>query len=67
MTGRKWQPMMLRAVLLGCVAAASTAAGGLQIGDIAPDFSLPEFGTGDSANLYDYEGHVVLMDFFTYS
>ncbi len=51
MTGRKWQPMMFRAVLLACLVAASTAADALEVGNIAPNFSLWEFDTTDRVHL----------------
>jgi len=66
MTGRKWQPMMFRAVLLACVAAASTAAGAVEVGEVAPDFSLLEFDTANRVNLYDFDGQIVVFDFFAH-
>jgi len=54
-------------ILLCFVTAVTSVQGGtLKIGDLAPDFSLPEHDTQQVVNLYDYEGSVVLLDFFAY-
>ena len=39
----------------------------LAVGDTAPDLALPEFGTGEPVSLYEFEDHVVLLDFFVHS
>jgi peroxiredoxin len=46
----------------------SVQAGVLKVGDLAPDFSLPVHGAqpSENVNLYDYEGNVVLLDFFAH-
>lgn len=52
-------------MLLGLILCGPSVEGALlQVGDLAPDFSLNEFGTINWVNLYDFEGHVVLLDFF---
>ena len=38
----------------------------LSPGDLAPDFTLHEFGTDNEVSLYDFEGHIVLLEFFAY-
>jgi peroxiredoxin len=38
----------------------------LQVGDIAPDFTLPDWWTGNPVSLHDFAGQVVLLDFFAY-
>jgi peroxiredoxin len=64
---------MIRAA--ACVAAigwcglgATTDGRGatLQVGDVAPDFTLMEYGTQNEVSLYDFEGRIVLLDFFAY-
>ncbi len=54
-------------VLVGCVGVSAAAYGGLlQVGDLATDFALVRHGTTDVVNLYDYEGSVLVLDFFAY-
>ncbi len=67
MGGRKIALLVVGIVLLSSILCTSSPAATLHVGDTAPDFTLPEFGTGDPVSLYDYEGHVVLMEFFAYS
>jgi len=38
----------------------------LDVGDHATDFTLLEFGTENRVSLYDFEGSIVLLDFFVY-
>ena len=54
------------ALLSSVLLCPSSPAATLHVGDTAPDFTLPEFGTGNPVSLYDYGDHVVLMDFFTH-
>ncbi|MEM9157763.1 MAG: TlpA disulfide reductase family protein [Verrucomicrobiota bacterium] len=52
-------------LLLGLLARA--AFGELEEGDIVADFTLPRHGSQDETiSLYDYEGHVIVLDFFAY-
>ena len=37
-----------------------------QVGDVADDFELVNVMTGDPVRLSDYEGSIVLLDFFFY-
>jgi hypothetical protein len=39
----------------------------ISVGDVAPNFTLHQFGTGTNASLYDLAGKVVLLDFFAYN
>ena len=63
----KFGSLLVGSALLSSILCTPGPAATLHVGDTAPDFTLPEFGTGDPVSLYDYEGHVVLMDFFRYS
>jgi peroxiredoxin/uncharacterized membrane protein YeaQ/YmgE (transglycosylase-associated protein family) len=38
----------------------------LDVEDLAPDFTLFEFGSQDPVSLHDFEGSVILLDFFAY-
>ena len=56
-------------ILVWFATAVTPVRGGvLTVGDLVPDFSLPIHGgqPNESVNLYDYEGSVVLLDFFAY-
>ena len=46
--------------------SAGHCRAGLNVGDTVPDFSLTEFGTTDSVDLYGLEGNILLLDFFAY-
>ena len=37
-----------------------------QVGDMAEDFGLTEVISGESIQLHDYSGSIVLLDFFFY-
>lgn len=37
-----------------------------RVGEIAPDFTLPEWTSRAPVRLYDFEGQIVLLDFFVY-
>jgi len=54
------------ACALGTVLVLAPALARADVGDIAPDFTLPEWFTRQPVNLYDYTGQVVLLDFFVY-
>jgi thiol-disulfide isomerase/thioredoxin len=50
-----------------CPICSSTGyAAELSVGDLATDFTLMEFGTQEPVSLYDFDGHIVLLDFFAY-
>ncbi len=56
-------------LLIGYATTVASAQDGiLAVGDVAPDFHLPKHDqqADESVNLYDYEGSVVLLDFFAY-
>lgn len=55
--------MLLSAVLLTSFALVAPVQATLQIGDPAPDFSLPDVN-GEYHSLSDYEGQVVLINFW---
>ncbi|MDD4903108.1 MAG: redoxin domain-containing protein [Candidatus Bipolaricaulis sp.] len=44
--------------------ASVTPAVGLAVGDLAPDFTLPELSNGADVNLASFRGYVVLLDFW---
>ena len=48
------------------LATSGVLCGAYNPGDIARDFTLPKRGTGEDVSLYDFAGHVVVLDFFTY-
>ena len=58
--------VVLGAVLLSIVPWASSPADPLEAGDVAPDFTLFEFGTDNLVSLYDFEDEIVILDFFAY-
>ena len=35
-----------------------------QVGDIIEDFELPNRTEGGTSSLYDYEGHIILLEWF---
>jgi hypothetical protein len=55
--------LLLSAVLLTSLALAAPGQARLAIGDPAPDFSLPDVNS-DYHSLSDYEGQVVLINFW---
>jgi hypothetical protein len=36
----------------------------IGVGGISPDFTLLNHRTGEPVSLYDYAGHVIVLDFF---
>lgn len=38
----------------------------IRVGEIAPDFTLPEWTTRSPVRLHDFAGQIVLLDFFVY-
>lgn len=40
-----------------------TLAAGVEVGDIVDNFTLPDFD-GNTHNLFDYEGHVIFINFW---
>jgi peroxiredoxin len=56
--------------LLGCVSAllmTNPPSGvGIGVGDIAPDFTVPNRKTGAAIHLHDYAGSVVVLEFFVW-
>jgi hypothetical protein len=55
--------LLLSAVLLTSLVLAAPGQARLAIGDPAPDFSLPDVNS-DYHSLSDYEGQVVLINFW---
>ncbi|HOW72078.1 MAG TPA: TlpA disulfide reductase family protein [Phycisphaerae bacterium] len=51
-------------VLIAACVAPVMAAG--RVGQIAPDFTLPEWTSRSPVRLYDFAGQIVLLDFFVY-
>jgi peroxiredoxin len=54
--------ILLAAVML-CSLSACGKVGGIQVGQQAPDFSLPNL-VGNPVSLSDFKGKVILLDFF---
>lgn len=54
---------LMSAVLLASLALVSPVGARIQVGDTAPDFSLPDVN-GEYHSLSDYEGQVVLINFW---
>lgn len=52
--------------LLGLLAPALGLAQLAGVGDLAEDFEVRNIRTNDPINLYDYEGSIVVLDFFFY-
>lgn len=52
------------ALILLVFSGKSSAA--YDAGDIAANFTLTNRATGEAVSLYDYEGYVILLDFFAY-
>ena len=53
--------------LIPAFAATNHAFGVYTAGQIASNFTLREFGTNNYVSLYDFEDHVIVLDFFSYS
>ena len=75
MTGMPNETVMkrLRTRLLAFTILAGLSLGSYQnvaqeklVGDVADDFELVNVMTGDPVSLSDFEGSVVLLDFFFY-
>ena len=59
------KPFYAIALCLHCL--ASLAYGQIKDGEIANNFTLLKHGTQDEEiSLYDYEGHIIVLDFFAY-
>lgn len=60
---------LLRAILLISLACQiqypNTHAQPYRVGEVTQNFTLPERSTGESINLRDYEGSIVVLAFFT--
>ncbi|MBP7934560.1 MAG: TlpA family protein disulfide reductase [Phycisphaerae bacterium] len=54
----------LALVLIAPCVTPVMAAG--RVGQIAPDFTLPEWTSRSPVRLYDFAGQIVLLDFFVY-
>ena len=64
-----WRPLMNRYVFLIVAIALGQALGQAQVakvGDTAEDFEITNRETGEPLRLSDYEGHVVVLDFFAW-
>ncbi len=44
----------------------SSVFGELKTGDTVANFTMQKHGSDDTISLYDYEGHVIVLDFFAY-
>lgn len=53
--------------LIPAFAATNHAFGAYTAGQIASNFTLREFGTSNYVSLYDFEDHIIVLDFFSYS
>lgn len=49
---------------IAALSAPATAA--TRVGEIAPNFTLPEWTSGSPISLYGFSGKIVLLDFFAY-
>ncbi len=60
--------MSIRSIILilGSILAAGTVFGQLQEGEIAENFVLQRHGSEETVSLYDFEEHVIVLDFFAY-
>lgn len=52
--------------IYGSLLAIGSAFGQLQEGEIAENFVLQRHGSEETVSLYDFEDHVVVLDFFAY-
>ena len=57
---------VLSAFLFWGAMDANAQAPRKQVGDIAEDFKLTDVLSGESTQLHDYSGSIVLLDFFFY-
>jgi peroxiredoxin Q/BCP len=59
-----WSLLVVGALALGPMPIAAPAASALEIGKLAPDFSLPA-STGETISLKQFRGKkIVLLEFF---
>jgi cytochrome oxidase Cu insertion factor (SCO1/SenC/PrrC family) len=59
--------LLFLAILAGMsLGSHQSAAQENQVGDVADDFELVNVMTGDPVRLSDFEGSIVLLDFFFY-
>lgn len=59
------RPKLRRAIVAGLLACGPAAAHAIQVGDVAPDFTLLD-GSGTSHSLGALRGNVVLLAFVGY-
>jgi peroxiredoxin len=53
--------VMMSVMIVALAAAAPAAAGGVKVGDTAPDFTLPDT-SGAEVSLSDFEGRVMVLE-----
>lgn len=53
-------------IVLLCLASANAWGQLKEVGDIAEDFEVPAYPSGESLRLSDYQGSVIVLDFFFY-
>jgi thiol-disulfide isomerase/thioredoxin len=47
-------------------AGATQVMGAVSVGGIAPDFTVRNHATGQPFRLYNYQGHIIVLDFWAY-
>lgn len=52
--------------ILGTLLVSPAVIASISVGDIASDFTLVNHKTGEDVSLYDFEGGIVLIEFFGY-
>lgn len=52
--------------LVVATALSAPAVAANRVGEIAPNFTLPEWTSGSPVSLYGFTGQIVLLDFFAY-
>ena len=56
--------LLLAAVVTSLCCPRVSIGEPVSVGDLAPDFTLTEFGTDNPVSLHDFEGGIILLDFF---
>ncbi|MEI8107207.1 MAG: autotransporter-associated beta strand repeat-containing protein [Verrucomicrobiota bacterium] len=53
-------------VFTGAISLTFQTQAALFVGDVAPNFTITNHSTGQPLNLYDYQGSIVVLDFWAY-